>query len=106
MASMKAWSSAARELAATRRDCRVAWAAKTGERVSGTQIRPENVALSSNLLNFRESPFVPPTRTRYQAAGAHAGGRLDGAVNVKKPGSSEPGLWVRLFRIEPRRHGG
>jgi hypothetical protein len=56
MASMKAWSSAARELAATRRDCRVAWAAKTGERVSGTQIRPENV--------------------------------------------------VRLFRIEPRGHGG
>ena len=27
-------------------------------------------------------------------------------INVRKPGSNEPDIWVRLFRIEPRRHGG
>jgi len=26
-----------------------------------------------------------------------------GTVNVKKPGSTEPDIWVRLYRIEPRR---
>ncbi len=28
-----------------------------------------------------------------------------GATNVKKPGSNEPDIWVRLYRIEPRRSG-
>jgi class 3 adenylate cyclase len=41
--------------------------------------------------------------TRYQATPVLADG---GPINVKKPGSSEPDIWVRLYRIEPRRAGG
>ena len=44
--------------------------------------------------------------TRYQATPVPGSDGAGDAVNVKKPGSSEPDLWVRLFRIEPRRHGG
>jgi len=54
---------------------------------------------------FREALEARPTRYQATPVSTPDGG-VDGAVNVKKPGSSEPDLWVRLFRIEPRRHGG
>jgi class 3 adenylate cyclase len=53
---------------------------------------------------FRRALEARPTR--YQATPVPGPDGAGDAVNVKKPGSSEPDLWVRLFRIEPRRHGG
>ena len=55
---------------------------------------------------FRQALEARPTR--YQASPVPREGAAgdEGEVNVKKPGSREPDIWVRLFRIEPRRHDG
>jgi class 3 adenylate cyclase len=53
---------------------------------------------------FRQALEARPTR--YQATHVppgDAGPGPEGAMNVKKAGSNEPDIWVRLFRIEPRR---
>jgi class 3 adenylate cyclase len=56
--------------------------------------------------DFRQALEARPTR--YQATpvppapGAEGPG---GATNVRKAGSKEPDIWVRLFRIEPRHAG-
>jgi class 3 adenylate cyclase len=47
--------------------------------------------------------------TRYQATHVpprEGAGGPEESINVKKPGSSEPDIWLRLYRIEPRRHDG
>ncbi len=54
---------------------------------------------------FRQALEARPTR--YQATPVHppeGAGGPEGATNVRKTGSSEPDIWVRLFRVEPR-HG-
>ena len=56
---------------------------------------------------FRQALESRPTR--YQATHVPPpgdGGGPEGAINVKKAGSSEADIWVRLFRIEPRRQSG
>lgn len=53
---------------------------------------------------FRQALEARPTR--YQATPVPRGDGGEGPINVKKPESSEPDLWVRLYRIEPRRAGG
>jgi len=55
---------------------------------------------------FRQALEARPTRyqaTLVRPAPSSAGPA--GAINVKKPGSSEPDIWVRLYRIERRRSG-
>jgi len=55
---------------------------------------------------FRRALEASPTR--YQAThvvphdAAHGG--PEGTVNVRKAGSNEGDIWLRLYRIEPRRH--
>ena len=51
-------------------------------------------ALESHPTRYQASHVVPRDR---------AGGP-EGAINVKKPGSNETDIWLRLYRIEPRRH--
>lgn len=55
---------------------------------------------------FRQALEARPTR--YQASPippAPDSAGPAGAINVRKPGSSEPDIWVRLYRIERRRTG-
>jgi class 3 adenylate cyclase len=52
-------------------------------------------AMESRPTRYQATPVPPP----------EGGGGPEGATNVKKPGSSEADIWVRLFRIEPLRHG-
>jgi class 3 adenylate cyclase len=52
-------------------------------------------ALESRPTRYQATPVPPPD----------GDGGPAGAINVKKAGSSEADIWVRLFRIEPRRHG-
>src|SRR5262249_29569605 len=57
--------------------------------------------------DFRQVLESQPTR--YQATHVpprESAGGPKGSINVKKPGSSEPDNWLRLYCIEPRRHDG
>jgi class 3 adenylate cyclase len=53
---------------------------------------------------FRQALESRPTRYHASAVvpSSDSGGPA-GTINVKKPGSNEPDIWVRLYRIEPRR---
>ncbi len=55
---------------------------------------------------FRQALEARPTRYQATPVGSRAGEQgPEGTINVKKAGSSEQDIWVRLFRIEPRRRG-
>ena len=54
---------------------------------------------------FRRALESQPTRYQATHVRPHDGeGDPGEAINVKKPGSAEPDIWLRLYRIEPRRH--
>jgi class 3 adenylate cyclase len=55
---------------------------------------------------FRQALEARPTRYQATPVAARDGAGPEGATNVKKAGSNEPDIWVRLFRIEPRRPSG
>jgi class 3 adenylate cyclase len=55
---------------------------------------------------FRRALEARPTRYRAVPIGPGRETNDEGAINVKKPGSREEDIWVRLFRIEPLRLDG